>query len=96
MKTTAGGEQRVIDATGLIVGRLASVVAKRLLSGEKIVIINAKNMHSQSDYDPYEGFEVTGWPVFTISRGEVICEDGKVNAKAGRGKLLKRKRFSGM
>lgn len=43
MKTTAGGEQRVIDATGLIVGRLASVVAKRLLSGEKIVIINAKN-----------------------------------------------------
>lgn len=32
----------VIDASGLILGRLASVVAKRLLNGEKIVVINAE------------------------------------------------------
>ncbi len=32
----------VIDATGLIVGRLASVVAQRLLSGEEINIVNAE------------------------------------------------------
>ena len=32
----------VIDATGLILGRMASVVAKRLLMGERIVIINAE------------------------------------------------------
>jgi large subunit ribosomal protein L13 len=32
----------VIDASGLILGRLASVVAKRLLSGESIVIVNAE------------------------------------------------------
>ncbi len=43
MKNAAGGGQTVIDATGLIVGRLASVVAKRLLSGEKIVIVNAES-----------------------------------------------------
>ncbi|MEM3736959.1 MAG: 50S ribosomal protein L13 [Candidatus Bathyarchaeia archaeon] len=36
-------DQTVIDATGLVVGRLASVVAKRLLSGEKIIIVNAEN-----------------------------------------------------
>ncbi|WP_445476223.1 50S ribosomal protein L13 [Methanococcoides methylutens] len=32
----------VIDANGLIMGRLASNVAKRLLSGEKIAIVNAE------------------------------------------------------
>jgi large subunit ribosomal protein L13 len=32
----------VIDADGLILGRLASTVAKRLLCGEKITIVNAE------------------------------------------------------
>jgi large subunit ribosomal protein L13 len=32
----------VIDASGLILGRMASLVAKRLLQGEKIVIVNAE------------------------------------------------------
>ncbi len=32
----------IIDATKMIVGRLASNVAKRLLQGERIVIINAE------------------------------------------------------
>ncbi|RLI45914.1 50S ribosomal protein L13 [Candidatus Bathyarchaeota archaeon] len=35
-------EPTVIDANGLILGRVASVVAKRLLQGEKIVIVNAE------------------------------------------------------
>jgi large subunit ribosomal protein L13 len=32
----------VIDATNLIIGRLAAVAAKRALSGEKIVIVNCE------------------------------------------------------
>lgn len=32
----------VVDASGLILGRMASVVAKRLLMGENIVIVNAE------------------------------------------------------
>lgn len=32
----------LINADGLILGRLASVIAKRLLKGEKIVIVNAE------------------------------------------------------
>jgi len=32
----------LIDASGLILGRMSSIVAKRLLSGESIVIINAE------------------------------------------------------
>jgi len=34
--------QTVIDASGLILGRMASVVAKRLLLGESIIIVNAE------------------------------------------------------
>ena len=34
--------QTVIDAEGLILGRMASVVAKRLLKGERIDIVNAE------------------------------------------------------
>ncbi len=32
----------VIDASGLILGRMASIVAKRLLQGENIVIVNSE------------------------------------------------------
>lgn len=33
----------IIDAKGLILGRMASIIAKRLLKGEEIVIVNAEN-----------------------------------------------------
>lgn len=32
----------IIDATNLIVGRMASVVAKELLKGEKVIIVNSE------------------------------------------------------
>jgi len=35
-------EPVIIDATGLILGRAASTVAKRLLQGETIIIVNAE------------------------------------------------------
>lgn len=35
-------EAAVIDASGMIAGRLASIVAKRLLRGERIVVVNAE------------------------------------------------------
>jgi len=37
-----GTGRRVIDAQGLILGRMASIVAKRLLEGERIEIVNAE------------------------------------------------------
>ena len=32
----------IIDATNLILGRVASIVAKRILQGERIIVINAE------------------------------------------------------
>jgi dihydropyrimidinase len=56
--------------------------------------IRAPEMHSAADYDPFEGRRVTGWPAVTISRGEVIFEDGRVLGAPGRGRFVPRARFS--
>ncbi len=39
---TLGDDYTVINAEGHILGRLSSVIAKRLLKGEKIVVVNAE------------------------------------------------------
>ena len=35
-------QAEIIDAKGLVLGRMASAIAKRLLQGERIVIVNAE------------------------------------------------------
>lgn len=42
------------------------------------------------DYTPYEGREVTGWPVMTLRRGEVVMQDGEMVAAEGSGQFLAR------
>lgn len=72
----------------LEVGKDADIV---LLDPKKTKTITARGMHSNVDYTIYEGKKLKGWPVVTISRGEVIVEGGKLKAEAGRGKFVKRK-----
>ncbi len=43
---------------------------------------------SRSDYTPFEGWSVTGWPVIAIRRGDVVYEDGRVTGQPGRGRAL--------
>jgi dihydropyrimidinase len=45
---------------------------------------------SNVDYSVYEGWKVTGWPVVTIRRGEVVYRDGKVLGQPGSGRLVHR------
>lgn len=42
MTTLASENAVIIDAKGLILGRMASIIAKRLLQGETIIIVNAE------------------------------------------------------
>jgi dihydropyrimidinase len=58
------------------------------------VVIDAAEMHSRADYDVFQGFEVTGWPRETISRGEVIAASRAPAASPGRGRLLDRAPFN--
>jgi dihydropyrimidinase len=52
--------------------------------------LRADDLKSNADYTPYEGWEVTGWPVMTMSRGEIVFRDGEVVARRGRGRLTRR------
>lgn len=50
--------------------------------------IRNADLHHNVDYTPYEGITVTGWPVMTLSRGEVVFRDGKAVGSVGRGRFL--------
>jgi dihydropyrimidinase len=47
-------------------------------------------MQHAIDYTPYEGREITGWPVMTIARGRVATEDGQLDATPAEGRFLAR------
>jgi len=55
---------------------------------EREVTISQALLHDAMDYTPYEGMRVTGWPVITLSRGEVVWADGEVKGAPGRGRFL--------
>jgi hypothetical protein len=39
--------------------------------------IRQEILHHGSDYSPYQGIEITGWPVMTLMRRKVVCEEGR-------------------
>ena len=44
-----------------------------------------------SDYSPWEGWAVSGWPVMTLLRGKVIAERGTLLGSPADGRLLTRR-----
>ena len=55
--------------------------------------IRDEDMFSGTGFSVYSGWEVTGWPVMTLRRGEVVYENGEILAGAGSGELLRRGRW---
>jgi dihydropyrimidinase len=48
-------------------------------------------LESSSDYSIYEDYVLQGWPIITISRGEIVMENGIVcENKIGHGRFVKR------
>jgi len=45
-------------------------------------------LHHNVDYTPFEGLDVEGWPKTTISRGEIIVDNGRLLGAPGRGRFL--------
>ncbi|MBJ9621265.1 dihydroorotase [Burkholderia multivorans] len=78
---TSGGPARVFGIEGK--GRIAlgydadfSIVdlkARRIIRDEWIA--------SVSGWTPYDGCAVTGWPIHTVVRGEVVVRDGALNGR---------------
>jgi dihydropyrimidinase len=55
--------------------------------------ITAVQQHQNTDYNLYEGMEVTGVPSVVLSRGRVLVQDGEWKGEQGAGKFVKRNRF---
>ena len=56
---------------------------------EKTQEVNVEESHSAQDHNPFAGFPITGWPVTTILRGNVVFRDGEVLG-GPQGQYLKR------
>ena len=52
--------------------------------------LSAKKQFMNVDYNPFEGWEITGRPSVVTVRGEIAVKGGKFTGQLGRGKLLKR------
>lgn len=64
-----------------------------LFSAQKNVTVEHSNMNDNTDYTPFEGVEVEGWPIMTISRGDIVAENGEFKGTAGRGQFIHRQPF---
>jgi dihydropyrimidinase len=53
--------------------------------------ITLADLHADSDYSIWEGFECQGYPVMTILRGKVMVDNGRLVGSASDGQWLKRK-----
>jgi len=74
----------------IAVGSDADVV---IFDPEKRHTITARNHHSATDINIFEGTEVVGSPELVLRRGEVIVEGGELLAQPGSGQFVKRAKF---
>jgi len=72
---------------GLNKGVLAAGYDADLVIAGGVQEIRKEKLHSKAGWTPYQGMEGM-FPAMTISRGEVVYEDGEIIAKRGRGKFI--------
>ncbi len=52
------------------------------------VTIRNTQLHHNVDYTPYEGKRVTGWPVMTFLRGQLVSKDFEFSGQPGNGEFM--------
>jgi dihydropyrimidinase len=50
--------------------------------------VEAKRLHSRSDFSVHEGWTLKGWPVLTMVRGKVVMRDGEIVGPRGHGRFI--------
>ena len=83
--------ERLVDLTSAGAQRVFGIAGKGRLAGgydADLTVVDLKarrtlrhaDMASRSGWTPFDGMEVTGWPVATIVRGSVVMRDDEVVA----------------
>jgi len=58
---------------------------------DKEMVLSTDTLHENVDWTPYEGITIKGWPVTTLSRGEIIVSEGQFLGQEGRGRFIARR-----
>lgn len=95
--------ERYVDVTSTAAARAFGLYPERgviregslgdvmILDPDLTHVVDAADDPSRSDYTPFQGWALTGWPVMTIRRGEIVYEDGRVTGRAGSGRAAVRR-----
>jgi dihydropyrimidinase len=95
--------QRFVDITSANAARILGMYPQKgaiqpgsdadivLLDPNLKKTITASDLHADSDYSIWEGFQTAGYPIMTILRGKVIVENGKLVGSSTDGRWLKRR-----
>ena len=62
-----------------------------IFNPNKNVTLHAKDLQTNCDWSPFEGWKLKGYPHITISRGKIVVADGEFVGECGHGQFLKRK-----
>jgi dihydroorotase len=90
--------QRLVELTSAAAARIFGIKAKGALAEgfdadiaivdlKRRQVIEQKWIASKCGWSPFVGMAVTGWPVMTVLRGQIIMRDGEVIG-AARGRPL--------
>jgi len=94
--------QQLAEVTSLKAAKIFGMFPKKGIlqkgSDADIVIVDTKKenkvtsqlLDGFSDYTVYEGWNLKGWPVKTLVRGEIVAEDFKIIGKQGYGEFIAR------
>ena len=94
--------QRFVELTSTNPARIMGMYPKKGVlavgSDADIVIIDPEarrtltldDLHADTDYSIWEGWELEGYPVTTILRGKVIVEGGELKGNPEYGRFIKR------
>ncbi|MCK4784952.1 MAG: amidohydrolase family protein, partial [Desulfobacteraceae bacterium] len=51
--------------------------------------VNGADLYTQAaDFTCFEGWELQGWPILTMVRGNIVMKDGEIVGKPGFGKFI--------
>ncbi len=54
-------------------------------------VVDHRALHEAADYSPYDGMQLQGAPVLTLSGGRVVSEQGQPHVERGQGRFLARR-----
>jgi dihydropyrimidinase len=94
--------ERFVDITSTNVAKIFGMYPKKGViapgaEADIIVIdqdmkkkVRASDLHADSDYSVWDGWEFQGWPVMTLIRGKIVVEDGKLLGSLKDGRFVAR------